>query len=226
MWTLDSVKSVIFEFIVYFLVSCCCNLHCRQLICGDRDESSILPWFPQSRGHRRLKYSPLPPSLFGQFKHRSVGWLALIADVLIQGSHPLRKNHIESTCVPHVNVNHMCSHVSHMCCSNFTRLPTCGAKFSHVKHMWGLQTHVNIVCLTSDIHGLTCGHMWGSCGLVSLSITLTCRMNMWNWNNTQNPHVIFMRFFRKGETAKSNRRTTGKGVGAKCQKNLFLSVPD
>ena len=47
---------------------------------------------------------------------------------------PLQKNHIESTCDRHVG--HMCSHVVHMCCFNFTLVPTCEDKISHVGHMW------------------------------------------------------------------------------------------
>ena len=38
---------------------------------------------------------------------------------------------------PNPHVAHMCSHVSHMSCSNFTCLPTCEETFSHVKHISG-----------------------------------------------------------------------------------------
>jgi len=88
--------------------------------------------------------------------------------------------------------------------------PACVVPISHVyphvriifHMMWDtceiLQTHVDIVCPTCDSHEPTCGYMWGSCELLSLSIMLTYGMHVWNWNNTQNPHVNFMWFFPKG----------------------------
>ena len=91
-------------------------------------------------------------------------------------------------------------HVAHM-------WPTCVVPISrgypHVRNifqMWDtcevLQTHVDIMCPTCDPHETTCGHNYVvSCGLLSLNITHICEMNVWNWNNTQNPHVNFMWFF-------------------------------
>ena len=100
-------------------------------------------------------------------------------------------------------------HVAHMWITCVHMCPTCVVPSSHfyphvVKnfHMWNTceveQTHVYIVCLACDTQEPTCDYMWGSCGLLSLSITLTFGKNMWNWNNTQNPHVNFMWFFRMG----------------------------
>ena len=102
-------------------------------------------------------------------------------------------------------------HVAHMWITCVHMCPTCVVPISpvcpHVVknfHMWNTcevwQTHVYIVCPTCDTQEPTCDYMWGSCGLLSLSITRTCGMNVWNWNNTQNPHVDFMWFFRKGES--------------------------
>ena len=96
---------------------------------------------------------------------------------------------------PHVS--HMCSHVAHMCCSDFTRLPTCEVDFSHLRHMLVLKTNVDIVCSTCNPHAATSGYMWGSCGLLSLRITPTCEKNMWNWNDKQITNVNFMWFFCK-----------------------------
>ena len=69
---------------------------------------------------------------------------------------PLRKNHIETTCGPHVN--HMCSHVSHMCCFNFTRLPTYMVK---IFYMCGTCEvgQVYIECPACDTHEPTCDCM-------------------------------------------------------------------
>ena len=102
-------------------------------------------------------------------------------------------------------------HVAHMWPTCVHMCPTCVVPISHVYphvvkffHMWNTcevgQTHVNIMCLTCYTHEPTCDYMWGLCGLLSLSITLTCGKIMWNWNNTQNPHVNFMWFFRGGIT--------------------------
>ena len=105
-------------------------------------------------------------------------------------SFPWSLPYAKITLGPHVT--HMCSHVGHMCCSNFTRLPTWG-RFSTC------ETHMRSHMCTSCVSHVT--HMNPnecSCGLLSLSITLTCEINIWNWNNTQNPHVNFMWFFRKG----------------------------
>ena len=111
-------------------------------------------------------------------------------------ANPLRKNHIESTCA------HMWPTCVHM-------WPTCVVPISYVYphvrkifHMWDTcEVMQTSTCGYRVSHmWLTWAHMWPTCGSceLSLNITLTCEMNMWNWNNTKNLHVDFMWFFCKG----------------------------
>ena len=75
----------------------------------------------------------------------------------------------------------------------FTCGPRVFLKFNTFTHMWGIfftcETHVRsckhmwISCVPHVTH--MSRHTWGSCGFLSLSITLTCGKNMLNWNNTQ-----------------------------------------
>ena len=102
------------------------------------------------------------------------------------------------------------SHWIHMWPTCVHMWPTCAVPISHaypyVKNIFTCETHVMpwnhiVVWSTCDRHQLTCDYTFGSFGLLSLCITLTCGMNMWNWNNTRNPHVHFMWFFRKAGKA-------------------------
>ena len=70
------------------------------------------------------------------------------------------------TLYPHVA--HMCSYVSHMCCYNFTRLPTCDENFPHVRHMWG-PANICGCCVSHLWH--TLAHMWPHVRLMSASIS-------------------------------------------------------
>jgi len=121
----------------------------------------------------------------------------------IRLAYPLRKNHIEYTCGPHVShmwthVSHMCSHVGHICCFNFTRFLTREEHFPHIRHMWG---HANISVFRVSHMWPTWAHMWANVGSYLLALRSHVEKNTWNWNNTWNPHGNFTLFFRKERVA-------------------------
>jgi len=87
--------------------------------------------------------------------------------------------HMGPTCV--VPISHIYPHVRKI--------------FWHVTHHVRSSVHMYTPCAP---HKPTCGFIWGSYGVLFVNIMLTGGKDTWNCNNTRNPHVDFVLFFRKG----------------------------
>ena len=93
----------------------------------------------------------------------------------------LRKNHIESTCDPHVCtcVPHVLFQI-HMFTHMWWTIVTCETHVRFCNHMWMSCVYVSHLWHTWALMSPHVRLMWAP---ISYSITLTCGKNAWHWNN-------------------------------------------